>query len=57
MHLTERAGGSGVLGPLPSHVSTQECRERDELARLIRALLENEDLARELDHARPEEIP
>ncbi len=46
---------SGVLGPLPSHISKRESDERDEMARLIRAVLENEDLARELDRLRPGE--
>lgn len=53
---TERGRRSCVLGPLPSQISPRERRERDEVARLVRVLLENEDLACELSRARsPEE--
>lgn len=55
MHAVERGGPSGILGPLPPHVTLRETRERDELVQLIRAVLENEDLALELDRLRSEE--
>jgi hypothetical protein len=49
--------GSSVLGPLPPSVSKREARERDRIARMVRALLENDDLACELDRRATEEYP
>jgi hypothetical protein len=52
-----RGKRSSVLGPLPPNVSKREARERDRVAKMVRSMLEDDDVASELGRRATEGYP